>query len=92
MLTKQPCGLPGRRYFAYPATDVPRMVEDLEEGRLLVVSLEHFFPASQYGEGVTAVADDQVARETVVYVPAGLSEPLLYLFGGLHALPPHPRE
>ncbi len=91
MLSQQPSGLPRRWYFPNPVGNVARVVEDLEV-RIILVSLEQFLPSGQYGKGVAAVADDQIAREAVIYTPAGLGEPLPYLFGGLHALSPSPRS
>jgi hypothetical protein len=83
MLLEQPSGLLGSGYLPNPVGEVACVVEDLEE-EIVVFGFEDFLPAGQDGEGVVAVADDEVAREAVVYIPAGFGEPLLYLFGGYH--------
>jgi hypothetical protein len=57
MVPKQLSGLLGGGYLPYPVGDVMCVVEDLEEG-IVVVGFENFFPAGQDGKGVAAVADD----------------------------------
>ncbi len=58
------------------------MIEKLEDG---IIRLPHFF-VGQYGDAITAIADDQVFIKAAVKIPSCVSEALFYLFL-IHVLP-----
>ncbi|HLL38129.1 MAG TPA: hypothetical protein VK357_00490 [Rubrobacteraceae bacterium] len=52
MLSQQSSGLPRRWYFPNPVGNVARVVEDLKERMILVVSVEQFLPSQPPLTGV----------------------------------------